>query len=244
MSQTASSKLIRDASVVNKALKEMPDGGMVAAEQCRIQIPVRWNDRFLASVGAETFVLGIMAIIVNDTHYAVSNVCAQFRLNPDRVSRVMVEDEEYYDFYFEKGSKIFESINLLKQDTLVYYLFDEIITKGNIPWYMTYDDLGKMLDSTVYYTDTHLAENCEMNELIISLIARDSQDRTKYYRTAIEDQEYVSKAPPEYVALSSVVYSASNTLNKIAGSYMSEGIVSALVSPSTDISRIESLLRS
>lgn len=244
MSQQTSNKLIRDASVVGKALKEMPDGSMTTLEKCRIQIPARWNDRFLATVGAETFVLGIMAIIINDTHYAVSNVCAQFRLNPDRVSRVMVEDEEYYDFYFEKGSKVFESVNLLKQDTLVYYLFDEIITKGNIPWYMTYNDLGKMLDSTIYYTDTRLAENCEMNELIISLIARDGQDRTKYYRTAIKDQEYVAKTPPEYVALSSVVYSASNTLNKLAGSYMSEGIVSALVSPSTDVSRIEGLLRS
>ena len=41
----------------------------------------------------------------------------------------------------------------------------------------------------------------------------------------------------------SVIYAATNTLNKIAGSYMETGVVSALVSPSDREERIEILLK-
>lgn len=236
-----SSHLIRDATKVYPALKEMQDGRVVVSKSTRIQIPARWSDRYLATVGVENYVTGVMAIIVDDMFYAVSNICAQFRLVPDKVSIVTINETEYYDFYFEPGSTIFESTDLLRQDTLVYYLFDEVITKGNVPWYMGYEDLGKMLDSAEKYAGTSLAKNRELNELITSLIARSPKDRTDYFRVLAKGVGDIMS--PDYVALSSVSYSATSTLSKIAGAYMSEGMTSALVNPSTKIERIESLLR-
>jgi len=236
-------RLKRNSTAVNAVLKTMADGSIVVTKQCKIHIPARWTERYLATVGADNIVTGVMAIIVEDSIYAVSLICSEFRLRPDRVSLIDVDGVAYQEFTFEPGSTMFESTQLLMQDTLVYYLFDEVITKGNVPWYMDYNDLGKMLDSAERYAGTNLARNRELNELIASLIARDANKRTEYYRSAVTKQSDLTTSPPDYVALSSVVYSATSTLTKMAGSYMSEGMISAIVNPSTKVERIESLLR-
>ena len=64
-----------------------------------------------------------------------------------------------------------------------------------------------------------------------------------YYRSVINNRSDLKKNPPVFIPLRSVVYGATNTTNKLAGSYFNEGVISALVSPSTRIEPIEELLR-
>ena len=155
-----------------------------------------------------------------------------------------INEVSYYEFYFEANSILIETTHLVRRNLLMFNVLDEFMFQGNVPWYIEYEDLGKLLDTSEYHADSRVGQNYEVTELIASFLARKKDDRTKYYRTVIENFADLKKTPPVFVALKSVFYSATNTLNKLAGSYFNDGVVSALVTPTQNVERIESLLRS
>lgn len=236
-------KLIRDASKVHACLKELEDGRMVTIKRCKIYIPARFAERGLASIGIETHIVGIYALVVEDTHYVVSMVNAMVRIEPSSTVKILIDEEEFYEFGFEPGSTVISSLMLVKNDQLVYRIYDEIIAKGRVPWYLGYTELGKLFDTAKYHAGANIGTNHEVTELIVSMIARDSKDRHRYYRTSVKSVEDMQKNPPVFIPLRSVTYAATNTTNKLAGSYFSEGLESALVSPADRVERIEGLLR-
>lgn len=235
--------LVRDADKVREALQELDDGRVVARQECSIYIPTRFSQRGLAETGVENYIAGICAIVVGDQFYSVMSVCAMLRIEPTQVLKVKIQGVEYFEFKFVKGSTVITSTDLVKIDTLVYRIYDEVISKGRVPWYMNYDDLGKIFDTAKLHAGANIGQNSEVTELIVSMISRDSKDKTKYYRTVVQDQEYVKTNPPAIVPLRSVIYAATNTTNKLAGSYFATSVVSALVSPAERTERIEELLR-
>jgi hypothetical protein len=235
--------LSRNPAAVHACLKELPDGRLVTTKGCKIYIPTRYNERGLASIGIETHVVGIYAITVEDKFYGVCSVNAMQRIEPTSTMKVVFDDEEYYEFYFEPGSTVVSSLQLVKTDTLVFKIYDEIISKGRVPWYLEYPDLGKIFDTAVYHAGARIGQNHEVTELLISMIARDAKDRTKYYRQTVQSLAEVREKPPAYIPLRSVTYAATNTTSKLAGSYFKDGLNSALVSPADRTEPIEELLR-
>lgn len=236
-------KLIHDAEKVKSYFRELPDGRLVAAKAVKLTVPVRFAERNLAQIGIETHICGIAGIIVEDTWYALFQVNAMMRIEPTSTLKVMVEDEEYYEFSFDAGSTVLPVTQLVKTDTLVFRIYDEFIAKGRAPWYCGYDELGKLFDTAKSFAGANIGQNHEVTELLISMIARDPDDRTKYYRQTVKSREDLKKRPPVIIPLRSVQYSATNTVNKLAGSYWNDALVSALVSPADRTERIEALLR-
>lgn len=234
--------LVRSKEAISKAYQVLDDGSVVAKQECRIHIPARFTERGLAELGVDNYICGIAAIIVGD-FYALLSVCAMIKIEPSDTIRVKVGGQEYYEFTFAKGTKIFTTLDLVKTDSLVYRIYDEIISKSRIPWYMDYNDLGHIFDTAKLHAGANIGENPEVTKLIVSMIARDKVDKTIYYRTVVKDQETLKKYPPAFIPLKSVIYAATNTTNKLAGSYFSSGVVSALVSPATRVERIEATLR-
>ena len=85
--------------------------------------------------------------------------------------------------------------------------------------------------------------NPEVMELIASMVSRNQKNRLEYYRHTIQNRDELKTNPPLFVALRSVSDSATNTTNKLGGSYFEEGLTSALVNPTERVERIEDLLR-
>lgn len=237
------SKLIRNADKVHAALKELNDGSLVAVKECKIYIPLRFTECGLAFVGVETRIVGIYAIVVDDVFYGVSNICALVPITPTSTLKVTVGDEEYFEFTFEAGSVIIPNLNLVKTDTLAYRIYDEILSKAKVPWYMGYNDLGSIFDTANYHAGANVGNNQEVTELIVSMLARNEKDRHVYYRSIIKTAADLEKIKPVFTPLRSVQYAATNTTNKLAGSYFGVGVNSALVSPATRVEHIEKLLR-
>lgn len=235
--------LIRDASKIHSCLKELPDGRLVAVKAVKIYTPTRFAERNLAFIGIETQIVGIYAITTEDKYYGVSLVNAMQRIEPTSTLKVMIGDEEFYEFSFEPGATVVASVQLVRTDTLVYRIYDEIIAKGRVPWYLGYSELAKLFDTAKYHANANIGENHEVTELLVSMISRDPSDRTKYARTMIKSAEDLKTKPPAFIPLRSVTYAATNTVNKLAGSYFKEGLTSALVNPATRVEKIESLLR-
>ena len=234
--------LKRDPLRVRSALQELPDGRVVAKEQVKIYVPYRYIERDLAIIGVENHILGIHAIVVGEC-YAVTLVDAMVPIEPSQTNKVKMAGDDFLEFVFDAGSTVFKSLNLVCVDTLTYRIYDEIFAKGNIPWYLGYEELARIFDTAKKHADANIGMEQEVTQLIVSLIARSREDRTKYYRTVVQSTDDLINNPPAFVPLMSVRYSATNTLTKLGGSYFGQGVVSALINPSERTERIENLLR-
>lgn len=236
-------ELIRDASKVLECLQELPDESLVALKEVKIYVPVRFAERGLAEVGVETYICGVYAIVVGDKYFGVSTINAMIRITPTSTMKIKVKGDDYFEFTFAEGSVVIPSLNLVKNDIIVYRIYDEIISKGRVPWYMDYETMGHIFDSAGYHAGANIGENSEVTELIISIIARNPDKKSDYYRTVVTNPELALKATVAWIPLRSVTYAATNTTNKLAGSYWSVGVVSALTAPAERTERIEMLLR-
>lgn len=234
--------MIRDADKVKAVLHETEDGKLVALQPVKIYIPTRFEERDLAKIGIETYICGIYAMTVEDSYYAVSLVNAMVRIEPSSMMKILIDGDEYFEFEFDKGATIIPSIDLLKADALVYKIYNEIIAGGHTPWYLSYTDLALIFDTAKEHAGANIGQNHEVTELLVSMVARDSKNRHQYYRQTIQDLQDLVTNPPVFIPLRSVEYAASNTLNKLAGSYFSRGVVSALVTPTTRLERLDALL--
>lgn len=235
--------LVRDASKVHACLFENSKGELYASKACKIITPVRYGERKLASITNEIRIVSIFAIVVEDKFYAVSKVLAMMQITPTSTNVIKVNGDEYYEFYFEKGSMVCPNLNLVKDDQLAYKVYDEIIAKGNVPWYFSYEDLGKLFTTAKEHANIHLAANNVPLEMIAASISRNPKDRRTYYRHAFKNATEMSKVQPDYIPLRSVIYGATNTTAKLMGAYFDDGLMSALVNPSDRVEGVEQLLR-
>lgn len=236
-------KLIRDPSKIREILLEMPNGSVVCTKECKIYIPSRFTERNLAEVGVDNVISGVYAIVTEDLYYGVSLINAMIRIKPSNTVKTKINGVDYLEFTFKENTVVIESTTLVKTDTLVYRIYDEIISKGRVPWFVDYNDLGHIFDTAKSHANANIGLNSEVTELIVSMICRDKSDKTKYYRTTIESPEDLKTKPPVYIPLRSVIYAATNTTNKLAGSYFASAVGSALVSPAERTERLEHLLR-
>ena len=101
-------------------------------------------------------------------------------------------------------------------------------------------DLINIRKTVKKHANSDLAENYEIFELLVSAITRYEKDKRIYYRQVLKDNP---QAKYSFIPLKSVYYAASNTLNKLAGAYFSQGVASALVNPTQNVEHVEKLLR-
>lgn len=235
--------LTRNPAKIHEALTQLPDGRVIALKACKIYSPQRYAERNLSYIGAEVYILGIFGITVDDKYLGVSLLNTMVPIEPSVINKVKIDDDDYFEFVFQPGATVFKTVELMRTDTLVYRIYDEFIAKGYVPWYMDYEDLGRIFDSSKEFAGANIGQNPEVTQLIASIVARDAKDRTKYYRTVIKDRKDLREIRPVFVPLKSVQYSATNTTTKLGGSYFQQGVVSALINPSTRVERLESILR-
>lgn len=236
-------KLKRDPSKVHAYLREMEDGTLCTTKGCKIYIPARFTEQQMAFLGTETSISGIFAITVDDTYYGVSLVNAMMRIEPTSTNYIKLDDEDYIEFVFDPGSVVIADTNLVKRDTFIYRVYSEIIAKGHVPWFMSYEDLGRIFESAPKHAGVSVGANFAIVEMIIAAISRLSADRSMFYRHALKMEKDLGTIPAFYIPLRSVTYGASNTTAKLVGAYWEEGLTSALVNPSDTVEPIEGLLR-
>lgn len=236
--------LIRDAKYVHNCLQELPDSSLIALKPCKIYIPARFETVGLADVGLETQIVGLAAIVFEDKYYGVLNVNAMMRINPSRIERVKIEGVEHFEFHISPGGVVTPNLNLFVSDNILFDIYNEVVAGAKVPWYLTYEDLGKLFETAQEHAGAGIGRNADVIEIIMAKIARLPNDRAKPFSLAAANPEQFFKMKPTYVPLRSVMFSATNTMTKLAGSYMQHGVVSAIVRPTEKVSRLESILRS
>lgn len=235
-------ELTRNAARVFEHLHSQENGSVITDAPCKIHVPVRFQNKDLAILGSEVFIVGFYAIIMNDEFYGVDNTIAMMQIRPSSTKKVSVQGTDYFEFSFEPGDVVFVNKHLVVNDTLTYYLYDELVAKGNIPWYMNYYDMAGMFDTASLHAGVNLGSRAIL-ELIISTTARDKDDLTRLYRHILNKHSDVVTNPPKVIPFRSVVWNTADTTSRLNGAYFADAINTAVVNPSESVELIEEILR-
>lgn len=234
--------LKRDPKYILDSLFITPDGTMVAKKDLIITFPVAYEERHLATISTDVYVVGIFGIIV-DGNYASNTVLSKVRLYPNEIEKEKVDEVEYYVLKFEKGSTIVENMNLVKENTIGYYVYNYLIAQGKVPWYMSAIELLNLFKDSNYYSGVTYGSNHIATELIAAMIMRRNEDINQYWRQSVESIDEVISNPPQFIPLRDVIYGARNTTAKLMGAYLNEGMKSAIMHPSENTESVEEILR-
>lgn len=234
--------LKRNGEKVLAALKDLPNGRTVATKKLTITFPTRFRDIGLAVIGKVSFVYGLFAIIV-DNDYAILNMNGYIELNEGVIQIQEVNGVEYYTFTYEPGDTVIMTKDIVARSNLIFTAIDEFIFKGKVPWYVGYDDMGKIFETAQSHAGTRARVIPSMVEFFAAYIGRQKNNRVKFIREGAKTAADFTPEKIHWVPLRSVFYSAPGTVNKISGAYFQDGIVSALVNPSTQVESVEAVLR-
>jgi len=232
-------QLRRDKEKVLASLVTV-NGQVITKTGCNIHIPRVFEDMGLIKLGAEIFVLGMLAVTINDTTVADMNVPALIKISPTSFNTYVHNETEYYDFFFEPGSVVFASTTIVMDDTMVYWVYQIFAKKVIIPWYKEYHSVSLAYANSKKYTGVEVGATPQAYEIVSVFVARDPDDLTKQYRYVPLEKR---TKPPVYISVSSVSYGATNTMAKLIGSRFEEGVQSALLNPSVRSEKIEDMLR-
>ena len=236
-------KFIRNANSVLSSL-EIKGNSLFTKEKTRIHVPSKFFEKELGEIGSKTFIYGCFPIINEKNEYGVLNICGIVEINPTRINKYSDEtDYEYTEFHFDENTVIIPILDIVKRNTVMYEVFDLFFAKGKIPWYLGYEDVCKLFDTSKEFADTNIGQNLELIEFFASIISRTKNDRMTYIRNSGNEYSDFSREKIDYVPIQSVQYSTKSTLNKIAGNYFKEGVVSALANHSDKVNPIETILR-
>lgn len=237
------SELKRNQNVIDECVVLVGDA-LVAKKPCSIILPFRWLQAGLLEIGRTSYCATIFPIVNEKGEYAVSNVCSKIEITPSSIEIIKHEGSEHYVFMFDKGSTISPDVNLVMDDVYSYLVYDEMIQKAKAPWFLNYNDVGRVMSTSKSHSDVHLADTNSIFELITSTLSR-NKDMSKQYRQVIPslEESVLAKHPREGVPLNSVVYAAANKMNKLMGGYIEDGLTSALTENESPVSGVEQILR-
>ena len=224
----------RDTKVIKSILYEK-DNKIYTKEKLMIEFPKWYEDKELLSLGDQTYLYGVFALI-KDNFYSVSTIPTLIQVSPTIITEIKKGEEIYTQFIFGENKVVIENTQVVKQELLSYNMFSQFFLNAKIPWYIGYDDLVKIMDNLPEYAKSQLGDNWIANELVVSFITRYKENKAIFHRQKVEE-DY------DFVDLNNVYYSAISTLNKLAGNYFSESLVSALVQKEREPTKLEMVVR-
>lgn len=236
-------KYVRNPTKVGNELVTNDAGQVICRSACRIHTPVRFVEKDLSSIGVRTFVYGSMPIILETGDYAVTNICGRVEIRPDRITMVTIDDTDYYEFQFDAGSVVIPASEIIQDDKIIYFVLDELVFQAKVPWYLGYDDMGRLLDSAKEYADFNSGMMLEVIEVMVSVIGRPKNNNEIYIRSQIKTSKDADSENIQFIPMTSVHLSVAGTVNRIAGSYFEPAVEGALVSPSKSQDNVERILR-
>lgn len=238
------SKLTRNAEAVIKQLTITPNDQLVAKANVTIMFPSRFLSKHLAGLGENPWCAGLFLMALDTGEYAVFNWLSKIPLRPSSIREVDIDGVGYHELEFFRGDVICPNTNLVMYDTLGYYVYEEMYSTGKYPWYFQEYDVLTLFKTVKEAGGVTLAANNATLEMLVAHLTRRIDNRYEFYRHSNPgDMNRLIGDGFDIIALRNVSYGAQDTASKIMGSYLDEGLTSALISPSDRASALEEIYR-
>lgn len=232
--------LKRDPDIIFNAIKET-DVSFVASTPIVAHIPKHYISGRLGSMENNVRCIGIVGFILDSKYYATLIVPTTLTLSPDSVTTVTINEVEYLEMSFDKGSTIMTT-DPVKNGPLVYDIYNDVIEKGKTPWYFDYNDQCRVFDAVPYHASVNLGADHAIYEVLAGTRGRYTKDKTRYARNIVKSWEELSGEVNTVIPLRSVAFGATNATSRLLGSYASEGMTSALINQTDNLESVEELL--
>lgn len=235
-------KHVRDGNYITSITKTIPNGGsgcVVTTKDTHVYFPARFEKARLAFIQNNYDVVGYLAVVSGGKYGVISLPCL-LTMNPSSVQTVKIDEVEYLELHFEAGVTLFETTRLSKDSTLVYPIYNELISKPNLPVYFSYKDALMCLRKTGKFANLSLEKTNVATEVIIATTTRDSTNPQLLFRQALAKG---GAAKPVFYGLRNIQHGVTNVPTAIMGSYSDMGVDSLLVNPPVKLDKYEELLR-
>ena len=232
----------RNPTLVKSKIKNK-NNILIADDDLYIMFPSKFIDKHLSTIDSTSHIVGILTISDDNDNYTVMNIPGRFKVTPDAIEDIMVDDIPYTKFTIFKGGAIMDSTDIIQNGDLIFEIFDYLVMGGKVPWFLGYEDLYNLFINVPKYTGASIGKDTIPFEVLIAIIARNDKDLKEQYRYLIKDRKELLTKIPEYVGLQSPYHSFNSTVSKLVGSYMKKGITSAIISPESEVTNIERVLR-
>ncbi len=233
----------RDPEYIRKLLSKH-DKVITVKKDLYVVFPKKFVDRDLTVLGTTSSVFGVFAIVEPDKKkYSVSRVPARLTMQPTEVDSTVINGMEYYVLYFMEGLDMVSNTTTIKDNGVAFDLYDLLFIQGKVPWYIAYTDLPIIFHNLVKYAASESGKNKLAFELLTAIIARSPEDKMVELRNILRKVDDIYNITPDYVGLSDIWYTFKSTLSKLAGAYMKQGIVSSIIYPEKEISKLEHVIR-
>jgi len=236
------SKWKREPKII-KSLITVKGNTWVAKERMFILFPTKYEDRGLSLIDTTCSVFGVISISNEKNQYSILTVSTQITITPDEIEEVTIDDKVYYRLTIEAGNNLIDDVNLIVKPDNTYGIFELFLVTGYIPWYLTYNDVFKLFETSPKYTGSKLDAYWVVIKLLIAISARDRDNPKLQFRQSINNANDLDVKPILWVGIKNIYYSFNSTLSKIGGSYMKAGMISAIVNPEKQATDFENVVR-
>lgn len=229
------SKLKHNPEIFKKIFQVKKEN-TITTKKVMMVFPERYIQRELVFFDSTIKVLNIVGIIDEDNNYCSFIAPLFIDTVPYNIEDITIDGVLHKCLTYEADSVIIQSNSIIKSETSMYNIFDEMLVQGRVPWYVDYDNIKDIFINAGKYAGSKVGKNPLAYEIIASEIARDKDDKNKYFRLN-------PKGRPTYVGLNNLFYSFKTTDSKLIGGYYGYGVSAAINNPETETSKISEILR-
>lgn len=199
-------------------------------------VPMRYEGKNFLTLGEYVKVLGIFTCKIGDTEFGLQ-IPAVISADPSSTYETTIDEVEYLVLVFKPGRRIMTTMTVIQIDTMSYFIWNEFFALGNLPTYITYENIHKLHDEVKEVTGVDMGTNHVIMEMVLAHMFRDQNDLNKFYRNTNMTK------PPAMVTLRDVSYGPSSTHSRLIGSYADAGRTSALLNQVSENNELDDLFR-
>jgi len=202
-----------------------------------IDIPDRYGKLGWLNWGEQMEVIGIFTMVINEDISVGYNCQALITTMPSSTERINIDGSAYVRLIYNKNDVFLVSEDIIKQNSIPYNILNEFIFLGNLPAWMNYKNSYELFENTSALTGVNFSADRVYFHVMLSHCWRDRDNVMKMYRNT------GMHAPGIFIPMRSTPYSALTTMARTIGSFDSDGITSAIVSPTEEVSDLENIMR-
>lgn len=200
-------------------------------------IPERYKNFKFCTIDEHVTTFGIFDILVNDTELHGLLLPNFITLAPNEIDDTTIGEDTYIRCTFHKGDIFMSNRTVIRNKFLVIKMFKEFIGFANLPRFVNYQNCHYLFANVLKMTNMDLRIDPAIMEMIWAFLYRLKSDYRVQARYGKLDAE------KDFIGLRNVSYGPDSTSAKIFGSYMSDGLNSALVNPNEVSKPLEDIMR-
>lgn len=213
------------------------DGFVFIGEEAKVFIPQRYEVHDLLFIDQQIKTLAIFEIFINgETDGYGLLLPALIEMSPSSTYTQKNGNVDYLVAVFKKGDLFINNKTLIEQGYLISKMFIEFNRNGNVPSFLSYNQLATLMDTAQITCGVSLGVPHAVFEMMNAHQCRDPDNlNIKYRHTDM-------KKKPTYLGLRDT-HVRDSTSSRLLGSHVLDGINTSIINQADQSHEVEDLLR-